>query len=405
MELALWLLLAFVSGAALNATPCVLPAVPIKLRLLLQEGGQSAGRRALTGAALLAGSLLFFGGLGALSVALQWTWGAPMGSPVFRGVLAGLLALAAAALIFDLGRMPIPQRIANWRAHGPLEGFAMGVSGGVLSLPCTGPFLGGVLAFSLTQPTTLVVTLFTAVGFGMASPYLVLLAFPRLIPARGINGEVGVLVTRVLGFGLLGGALFYGAEFLPGRLAEIGVGWLLIGALVVWVAASWRSAAVRGERGVAATAAVAVLALTLAAPLAGGPQRLDWQVIERAEASPEAISGPALVEFTADWCLNCKVLERTVYQEPSVARAAADGIATYRVDLTDFDAEAQALLKSWGGTGLPYAVVVGADGEVKHRLRDMFTAETLTTALQDVRDSPARSSATGLSPRMRLADG
>lgn len=138
-----WLALAFMAGMLLNATPCVLPAVPIKLRILLAEGGQPGQRRLLTGSALLLGSLTFFVGLGALSLALQWSWGAPMGSELFRGLLAFILVLAAFMLIFDLGRFPVPQRIANWRGPGPVEGFVVGVSGGILSIPCTGPFLQG----------------------------------------------------------------------------------------------------------------------------------------------------------------------------------------------------------------------------------------------------------------------
>jgi len=383
-----WLVIAVGAGVLLNVTPCVLPAVPIKLRLLLHEGGRSPARRIATATALLAGSLAFFGGLGGLSVALQWSWGAPMGSPVFRGVLAVVLAAAAAALIFDVGRWPVPQRIANWRASGPLEGFAMGVSGGVLSLPCTGPFLGAVLAFSLTQPPSIVVALFAAVGFGMALPYLVLLAYPRLIPARGLNARAGVAVMRLLGLGLLAGALFYGREFLPVPLSELTLGWPVLAAALVWLALSWRARQPRVERALAGATTLTVLGLTLASVwLTSQPSRLDWNQLARANAGPADVQGPALVEFTADWCLNCKVLKRTVYREPAVARAAGDVVRAYSVDLTDFDDAAQRLLRAWGGTGLPYAVIIDANGEVERRLRDLFTADTLARALRSARAS------------------
>lgn len=381
--------MALIAGALLNATPCVLPAVPIKLHVLLAEGGRSAPRRFLTGAALLLGSLTFFLTLGALSVALQWSWGAPMGSLLFRGILAATLALAAGLLIFDFGRFPVPQRIANWQGRGPAEGFAVGLGGGVLSLPCTGPFLGGVLAFSLAQSTTLSLALFAAIGTGMALPYLVLLAFPRWAPRGGLNARLGQVVNRVLGFGLLAGALFYAQGFLPEWLQGRGSVSIFIGLLAVWAISAWRSRIPVTERATAMIALISVAAVSVVALRpAGEPTGLQWQPVTRAEARPGQVTGPALVEFTADWCINCKVLERSVYQAPEVAAAAGESVDALQLDLTDFDADAQALLQSWGGTGLPYAVVVDDQGKVQHRLRDLFGEDRLIRALQSVSDPP-----------------
>jgi len=373
------------AGALLNATPCVLPAVPIKLRLLLAEGGQAANRRLLTAAALLAGSLVFFGALGGLSVALQWSWGAPMGQPLFRALLAGVLVLAALMLILDFGRWPLPQRLAQWRGRGPAEGFVVGLGGGILSLPCTGPFLGGVLAFSLAQSPVFSVLLFLAIGLGMAAPYLVLLAFPHWAPRAGLGGQVGRAVNRLLGFGLLAGALYYGQEFLPELLRGRGSVALMGAITALWAGVAWARQQPPVERLAAGAALVLAASLFVrTAPEPGPPAGLQWQPITRAEARPGEVNGPALIEFTADWCINCKVLERTVYRSPEVARAAGRGIAALQLDLTDFDREAQALLQSWGGTGLPFAVVVGGDGGVHTRLRDLFSEGRLIRALNAV---------------------
>ena len=388
IEIAGWIALALLAGVLLNATPCVLPAVPIKLRILLAEGGQSPRRRLMTGLALLSGSLLFFGSLGALSVLLQWSWGAPMGQPVFRALLAGALVVAAALLIFDIGRLPIPQRIAQWQGRGPAEGFVVGLGGGILSLPCTGPFLGGVLAFSLAQSTTLSILLFAAIGAGMAAPYLVLLAVPRWAPRTGLGGSFGRAVNRLFGFGLLAGALYYGQEFLPALLQGRGSVVLLSLLLLAWVTTTWLQRGPRVERGLATVSLL--LAVGLIA-FAGSDTRpvngIQWQAVARADARPGRVEGPALVEFTADWCINCKVLERTVYRSADVARAAGGTVTPLQLDLTDFDRDAQALLQSWGGTGLPYAVVVNRHGEIHARLRDLFGEDRLVRALEAVASS------------------
>lgn len=385
MDYLAWLILALTAGVLLNATPCVLPAVPIKLHVLLAEGGQHALRRLLTGAALLLGSLMFFLSLGALSAAWQWSWGAPMGSPVFRGALAATLALAAALLICERSVFPVPQRIAAWRWRGPAEGFLVGLCGGVLSLPCTGPFLGAVLAFSLAQSPALSLALFAAIGTGMALPYLVLLAVPRWIPRGGLSARLGGAVNRLLGFGLLGGALFYAQQLLPpwlqGRPSVI----LYLALLAVWAAGAWRPRVPRLERAVAAVAFASAAAVAgILVPSPDRPTGLAWEPVSQAQARPGAVGGPALIEFTADWCINCKVLERTVYRSPEVVAAAGDSVAALQLDLTDFDAEAQALLQAWGGTGLPYAVVLDDQGRVRHRLRDLFGEARLVAALNSL---------------------
>lgn len=388
MEYAGWILVSLLAGALLNATPCVLPAIPIKLHVLLAEGGQSASRRFLTGTALLLGSLTFFLTLGALSVALQWTWGAPMGSLPFRGVLAATLALAAALLILDFGRFPVPQKMANWQGSGPIEGYFVGLGGGVLSLPCTGPFLGGVLAFTLAQSTSLSLVLFAGIGTGMALPYLVLLAFPQWAPRGGLNARLGSVVNRTLGFGLLAGALFYAQQLLPAWLQGQATVIVFVGLLALWAIIAWRRKMPTSERATALAALVAVSILGVGvAREVSEPGTLQWQPVTRAEARPGAVEGPALIEFTADWCLNCKVLERTVYRSPEVADAAGDSVAALQLDLTDFDTDAQTLLQSWGGNGLPYAVVVDGNGKVQHRLRDLFGTDRLVGALEDVADT------------------
>jgi len=384
-----WIALSVVAGLLLNATPCVLPAVPIKLRVLLAEGGKSAPRRLLTGTALLLGSLTFFLSLGVLSVTLQWTWGAPMGSLAFQGVLATTLALAAALLIFDVGRFPVPQRIANWQGSGPLEGYFVGLGGGVLSLPCTGPFLGGVLAFTLAQSTSLSLVLFGGIGTGMALPYLVLLAFPQWAPRGGLSSALGAVVNRTLGFALLAGALFYAQQLLPAWLDGQASVIAFLGLLALWAALAWHQRRPTSERATALAALIAVSVMAAGIAREGHePGTLEWQPLTRAEARPGIVEGPALIEFTADWCLNCKVLERTVYQSPRVARAAGESIATLQLDLTDFDTDAQSLLQLWGGNGLPYAVVIDGNGRVQHRLRDLFSTDRLVTAINDVADRP-----------------
>src|SRR5699024_9956260 len=94
-----------------------------------------------------------------------------------------------------------------------------GLLAAVLSTPCTGPFLGGVLAFALTQSPATILVLFTAIGVGLALPYLILLARPGLIAHIPKNSAWLMRLQQVLGLILLAGAAFFGATALPARFA------------------------------------------------------------------------------------------------------------------------------------------------------------------------------------------
>jgi len=94
---------------------------------------------------------------------------------------------------------------------------------------------------------------------------------------------------------------------------------------------------------------------------------------------------PVLLEFTADWCINCKVLERTVYADPEVAaQAAAQDVAALQVDLTRGADSARQLLRRMGGAGIPFAVLVRADGTVAARFYDLFSSQRLLNALHQM---------------------
>ena len=92
---------------------------------------------------------------------------------------------------------------------------------------------------------------------------------------------------------------------------------------------------------------------------------------------------PVLIEFTADWCINCKVLEQTVYADEAIAHVVeATNMRVLRADLTRPDAKLDAYLRSFGGAGLPFAVVLKPDGAIHQRLPDLFTVGTLKTAIE-----------------------
>ena len=98
-------------------------------------------------------------------------------------------------------------------------------------------------------------------------------------------------------------------------------------------------------------------------------------------------SAPHLIEFTADWCVNCKVLERTVYASSAVARVVKnEDIVPIQVDMTESHPEQDRLLVAMGGHALPFAVVVNGKGEVIARFTGLFEMGSLIDSLHQATD-------------------
>lgn len=381
--LATQILLALAAGVALNLTPCVLPALPIKLRMITAAVGGAPSHRLLAGLAVLAGTWTFFA-LAALAVGgLGWNWGALFQNRGARLVLAFLLAGLGLLSLAGRGFTP-PQRLYRLAGPGYAEPYLAGLLAALLSTPCTGPFLGGVLAYAVTQPASHILTIFLAIGLGLALPYLLLLAAPGLLARLPRAGAWSTRVHQALGLILLAGAVFFAAADLPATLTRVLWAGLTLLALT-WIAlVLWRGPDLKAR---AVPLVLAVLVVPVIPLISGQPapeQTLAWQPFSAAVLDTARANGrPVLVEFTADWCINCKVLERTVYRAPGVLRAARDaGLLALQIDLTAPAPELETRLRAWGGAGIPFAVVLGDNGQVVQRLPDLFGSGTLVEAIE-----------------------
>jgi len=381
-ELVWQLVIAFCSGILLNLTPCVLPVIPLKVRALLAEAQREHARRGIAAVSLLSGSLAVFLPLGLMTAYLNLQWGFLFHSRIFLVVLTLLLFLGGAAMILRFSiRLPGAVYAMEGRRAGP---FVTGALAGVLSTPCTGPFLGSVLIFSLTQPPSTVLAIFIAIGAGLVAPYITLLLIPGLLERFPKSGAWTARIEEALGFVLTGGGIF----FLK-ALVSAPVLWAVIFAVItlffIWaIYHIFISKESGGARSIPAAALTSVFLVFILMSSPDGTPGLTWQPysgIELKHAREER--QPVLLEFTADWCINCKVLERTVYADERVIEAGRKyELAALRVDLTQPEAGKQSLLLRFGGAGLPFAVVLDTRHEVVQTFPDIFRTGALIEAIE-----------------------
>jgi thiol:disulfide interchange protein len=397
---------AFVGGLILNLMPCVLPVISLKVLAFVRHGAESrfgALRHAL---AFAAGVLAFFWVLAGALLALraggqQVGWGFQLQSPPVVVLLAGLFLLVALNLlgVFEVGQSLTAAGNLAPRAPGLGSSFWSGALATIVATPCTAPFMGSALGFTLGQPAWATLLVFTSLGLGMAAPYLLLAASPRLLRLLPRPGRWMETLKQAMAFPMFGTVVFlawlFGRQTGVDALSLLLVSLLLIGA-GAWVygrgftpdGGTFRRVAAAASAGVLVVAGFGLgLAQAQARPpsaTSGGDGWQPWS--EERLAELRAAGTPVLVDFTADWCLTCQVNERVALRDGDVReRFAREGLVVLRADWTLRDERITRALLAHGRQGVPLYVLYGRQaGAPPELLPEVLTPGLVLGALDQV---------------------
>ncbi|MBC8009216.1 MAG: thioredoxin family protein, partial [Burkholderiales bacterium] len=321
----------------------------------------------LQGLVFGAGVLLSFLALAGIMLVLraqgvQLGWGFQLQSPAFVTLLAGLFFLLALNLsgLFEWGLFA-QSMTSDLTARGRYaDAFLAGVLATVVATPCTAPFMGAAVGFTLAQPAAVALLVFAMLGIGMALPVVALALFPALLKRLPRPGAWMETFKQVLAFPLFATVAWL-AWVLGGQAGNDAVLGLLIGlvaiAIAAWIYGRWHHS--RSAWRFAATALFVALGIYVAWPQAIAPQatslqakpgELPWQ-----EWSPEKVAAltaagkPVFVDFTAAWCVTCQVNKRVALNNAKVVQAFAErGVVPLRADWTANDPRITATLAALG---------------------------------------------------------
>jgi len=380
------LLLGVLGGLVLNAMPCVLPVLSLKLVGILQHAGRDRRAIVVGGLATAAGIVASFLALAVLAIGVRAAgglvgWGVQFQNPVFVTFLAVVVVLFCLNL-WGVFEVPLPRALSRFGVGGAHEGalghFVTGLFATLMATPCSAPFLGTAVGFGLSQSAAVIVAVFAAIGFGMALPYLFMAAVPGSVARLPRPGAWMVELKVILGFLLAGAAIWLlyvlSAQVSPERLAAIEIG-LLVLALLVWLAGERARSGRRATRAVAQTAVVAAAAATLWLAAAATPVELEvarpaaesigWAEFDRDQAEGLAREGRLVfVDVTADWCFTCKANERLVLETAEVTAAfARHQVVPMRADWTNQDEEIARFLADHGRYSIPFYLLYRPGGE------------------------------------------
>ncbi len=357
LTLPLALVFAFLGGLILNIMPCVLPVLSIKALSL--AGGAQRGEARRHGLLYTAGVLAAFAAFAGVLIGVQGAgaaigWGFQLQAPWVIGALALLFFAIGLNLlgVFEIGGSLQNAGAGLAARGGDLGAFLIGALAVIAATPCTAPFMAGATGLALTQAPWALMAIFLTLGLGFATPFLLLSFSPglqRLMPKPGPWME---RVKQALAFPMFATAVWL-AWVLTGQMGARGVLLLLGGATAlgfsIWALRAFRGIGARG-----AALAFAVLALA-GLWLGTRPSALAseaWSVARVAEL--RVTNRPILVNFTADWCVTCKVNEGLVFTRARVADAFTAHNAAYLVgDWTNRDDAIAAELARHGRAGVP----------------------------------------------------
>lgn len=362
----------FLGGLILNLMPCVFPVIGIKIMGFVQQAGQDRRKIMLHGLVFAAGVLVSFAVLAGLLFAFRHHviggdavgWGYQLQQPWVVLALMLLMFLLAMNLygVFEIGTSATSVGGSLQMKQGIAGSFFSGVLATVVATPCSGPFLGAAIGAAIGMPAVPFFSAFAAMALGLATPYLVLSGFPKLVdflPRPGpwmesFKQAMSFLLFATAGFLLWVYAGLIGLEHLLAPVFGLtGV------AVAAWIYGRWcqphRKHTTR-IAGFATAAAFALAGFWMIKP--PRPSELVWR-----DWSPELVAElhaegrPVFIDFTAQWCATCQVNKKFAYTGEVVALMNERGIVPLRADKTRPAPAIDARLDELGRTAIPVNVL------------------------------------------------
>ena len=390
--------LAFMGGLILNLMPCVFPVLSIKALSLARAAHGDAGEMRMHGVAFLFGVLVMFAALGGALLALKAGgaaigWGFQLQSPLIVGGLA-LLFFTLALNLF--GAFSVAGEFQGFGAAladkgGALGAFFTGAVAVIVATPCTAPFMGAALGYGLTAPAWQSMGIFLSLGLGLAAPFTLLAFAPFLVRVLPKPGVWMQHFKEFLAFPMLGAGIWL-VWVLAQQAGPDGVLAILAAmagiSLLVWAASTfdglWRW--VLGGVGIGLVVAAFFHLNAASQPPEQAPAEESAVNVQpwskEAIAMARAQGKTVFVNFTAAWCVTCKLNETVALNTPAVRAALSSHSVVYlKGDWTKRDAAIAQELAAHQRAGVPLYLVYRPGEASPQTLPQILTEDIVIKAL------------------------
>ena len=343
---------ALLGGLILNVMPCVLPVLALKLAGLADHAGAERRHVRFSFLATAAGILTAFVLLAGALIGLKLSgaaigWGIQFQQPLFLGFML-LVCLGFAANLFGWFEITMPRfagdaavGVERTNRHPLLKSFLIGMLATLLATPCSAPFVGTAVGFALSRGSREILMIFVTLGIGLAAPYLLVAAQPRLAAWLPRPGRWMTWLKRGLALALIGSALWLGS------VLGVRLGWLNTGDARATEAA------------------------------------LSWEPFDEARiASLVRQNKVVVVDVTAAWCVTCQANKHLVIDRSPVAdRLQQSDIVRMQADWTRPDDTIARYLSAHGRYGIPFNIVYGPAAATGIILPELLTSDAVLKAI------------------------
>lgn len=385
------IVMAFIGGLILNIMPCVLPVLTMKVFHLIQHAEDDAASHRMHGFAYGAGVMVTFIALALFLVTLRQAgdyvgWGMQFSDPGFVAVMVTVVFVFG---LNALGVFDFEVAVQTEQRGGYVGSFINGIVASIMATPCSAPFLGSAAGFAMSAPAWQMIVIFMVIGAGLAFPFVLFSFVPaagRLLPKPGAWMET---FKQLMGFTLMGAAVWLFGVLVTQTSSESSNGFLwflFVVALAVWaigrfggaIHSEGRRYAVRGIAvGISVLAAFSLIdiqppdrsaatgAMGYDAADAIVDGEIEWRSFDSQVVVETLAAGrPVFMDYTADWCMNCKANERLFIEVDRIREVLVEtNILPMKADLTIENDEIRAWLEPFPYSGIPVYVVYLPGGE------------------------------------------
>ena len=389
---------AFLGGLILNVMPCVFPILSIKILRFVEQSGDSSYKTLQQGLLFSLGVIISFLTIAALLIALKSGgesigWGYQLQSPVvvsllfYLFVVLGFIFMSNIVLGSSLARLSS----ISLNKSDSIESFLTGVLAVIVASPCTAPFMGSAIGFALLQPSFYSILIFLGLGIGFSLPYLILSAKPSLLSFLPKPGQWMETFKQFMAFPMWASALWL-LWVLSNQVNNQEVIQVLLGALLI-TTGLWLIEKNNSEKDWVRWLMRLPFLLLFIFSLWLIPTSysdLDEPKQSQLAYTPQLLedlrekNSLVFINFTADWCITCKVNEAVALKTSKVSKLLMDKNITYmEADWTRKDPIISSALEKYGRTGLPLYLLFPSKGDPLI-LPEILTEDILLTYLTEV---------------------
>lgn len=339
------LLMAFVGGLILNFMPCIFPILTIKVISLAHNAYHKKISQAKAGMYVL-GVFVSFMIVATILYILRLQgeeigWGFQLQSPVFVGIMI-VIFFVIFLMLLDIININIALfgKMARVSVKGALwNSFLTGLLSVLIASPCTAPFMGIAIGYTLTAPVYIYYPIFISLSLGYALPFALAELFPkairRILPKPGRWMDILKKIFAI-----------------PVLLTCVWLGWILYNQMHVH--------------------------------LGDDTQNLNWQEYDAVKVSRLVSENkPVFIDFTAKWCLTCLLNKRIALQSDEFAEFVKEkNVTLFRADWTNRDAKIASALEFYGRNSIPLYVYYNGDGPGYVLLPQLLTTGIISQYLR-----------------------